>query len=93
MTEKMQVPLLATKGAPVIKRVDVTKFIEQSKSISSRTGSDTATEDNIATLLYYYSESFLETIEMINLYGRKKWVKLNTKRKDTFRHIDSQVYM
>jgi hypothetical protein len=47
--EKKQMPLPGTMGAPVFGGADVTKFIEAYESLSSRTGTDPAAEDVIAT--------------------------------------------
>jgi hypothetical protein len=91
--EKKQMPLPANLGAPVFGGADVTKFIEAYKSLCSRTGTDPAAEDVIATFPYYCSEMILETIEMMNGYLTKDWVQLEEELKDAFRHADSQVYM
>jgi hypothetical protein len=50
--EKMQ-PLPGTMGAPVFGGADVTKFVEAYESLFSRTRTDPAAEDDIATFPYY----------------------------------------
>jgi len=87
----MQLP--GTMGTPVFGGADVTKFIEAYKSLSSRTGTDSAAEDVIATFPYYCSETFQDTMKMMNGYPRKDWVQLKEELKDSFRHTDSRVYM
>jgi len=86
-------PLPGTMGAPVFGGADVTKFIEAYESLSSRTGTDPAAEDVIATFPYYCSETIQETIKMMNGYLRKDWEQLKEELKDAFRHADSRVYM
>jgi len=51
--EKKQMPLPGAMGAPVFGAADVTQFIEAYKSLFSRTGTDLAAEDVIATFPYY----------------------------------------
>jgi hypothetical protein len=91
--EMKQMPLPGTMGPPVFRGADVTKFIEVYKSHSSRTGTDPAAEDVIATFPYYRSETIQETIKMMNGYLTKDWVQLKEEQKDAFRHADSRVYM
>ena len=79
-------------GAPVFGGANVTQFIEACESLYSRTGTDPAAEDVIATFPYYRSERIRETIKMINGYLTKDWVKLKEELKDNFRHADSRVY-
>jgi hypothetical protein len=91
--EKMQMPIPGTMGAPVFGGADVTKFIEAYDSLSSRTRTDPAAEDVIATFPYYCLETIQETIKMMNGYLMKDWVQLKEELKDGFRHADSRVYM
>jgi hypothetical protein len=91
--EKRQMPLPGTMGAPVFRGADVTKFIEAYESLSSRTGTDPAAEDVIATFPYYCSETIQETIKMMSGYLKKDWELLKEELKDAFRHADSRVYM
>jgi hypothetical protein len=51
--EKQHMPLPGTMGAPVFGGGDVTKFMEAYESPSSRTGTDPAAGEVIATCLYY----------------------------------------
>jgi len=73
--------------------VDVTKFIEAYESLSSRTGTDPAAEDAIATFSYYCSETIQKAIKMMNGYLKKDWEQLKKGLKDAFRHADSRVNM
>jgi len=86
-------PLPGTMCAPVFGGADVTKFIEEYESLSSRTGTNPAAEDVIATFPYYCSETIQETIKMMNGYLTKDWVLLKEELKDAFWHADSRVYM
>jgi hypothetical protein len=91
--EKKQMPLPGTMGAPVFGGAHVTKFIEAYESLSSRTETDPAAEDVIATFPYYCSETIQETMKMMNGYLTKDWVQLKEELKDAFWHADSRVYM
>lgn len=64
--ERMQTQLLNTIGALVCGDVDVTKFIEAYKILSSCAGTDVAAEDDVTTVLYYCSGMILETKTMMN---------------------------
>jgi len=86
-------PLPGTMGAPVFGGADVTKCIEAYGSLSSRTGTNPAADDVIATFPYYCSETIQEMIKMMNGYLMKEWVQLKEELQDAFRHADSRVYM
>jgi hypothetical protein len=80
-------------GAPVFGGADVTKLIVVYESLSSRTGTDPAAEDVIATFPYYCSETIQETIKMMSRYLTKDWVQLKEELKDAFWHANIRVYM
>jgi len=91
--QKNQMPLLGTLGTPVFGGADVTNFIEAYKCLSSRTWTNLAADDLIATVLYFCLETILEMIKMMNGYLRKDWVHLKEEVKDGIEDTDSRVYL
>jgi len=80
-------------GAPVFGGADETNFFKTYEIPSSRTRTDPAAEDAIATFPYYCSETIQETIIMMTGYLKKDWVQMKEVLKDAFRHTDSRLYM
>jgi len=91
--EKKEIPLPGTMGTPVFGGADITKPIKAYESISSRTVTDLAADDDIAMFPYYCSETIQETIKMMNGYLRKDWMQLKEELKDAIRHANSRVHM
>jgi len=91
--ERMQTQLLNTIGALVCGDVDVTKFIEAYKILSSCAGTDVAAEDDVTTVLYYCSGMILETKTMMNWYLTKHKVQWREEPKNALGHPDGRVYM
>jgi len=79
--------------APSLGGVDVTKFIEAYKSLTSGPATNPAAKDIIATFLYYRLEAIEETIKLMNGYLRKDWELLKEQLKDAIGNMDSQVDM
>jgi len=91
--QKKQMPQLGTMGAPVCGGADITKFIEEYQSLSSRIGTDTVPKQVIAKFPYYCSDTIHEMIKMMNRYLRKDCIQLNQDLKGTFQHVYRRVYM
>jgi len=80
-----QMPLLGTKGAPVFRGSDNTKFIEACESLSSRKGTYPAAEEVITTFAYWSSKPIQETFKTMNGYVIKDCVQVIQEPKDAFR--------
>jgi len=67
--------------------------MQESQSVSSRTGTNQAAEDVIASCPCYLSETINDRIKMINQYPRTDWANLKMEWNNRLRHSDSKGYV
>jgi hypothetical protein len=71
-----QMSRLSIMGAPGLRGMDITKFIHVYECFQSRTGTDLAAENIIATFHFSCSEPIQVLIEVMSGYLRKDWEQL-----------------
>jgi hypothetical protein len=70
-TQRNQMPLPYSPGAPIFRGSDVTTFLHKYESIAAFTATDPFSRNVVVMLPYYCTEAIRETVMMMRGYERR----------------------
>jgi hypothetical protein len=91
-TQRNQMPLAYSPGAPIICGSDMTTFLYKYESLAAFTSPDTSISDAITMFPYYCVEcsAIRDTVVMMRGYVERDWAALKKEMLDALRYTDSR---
>jgi hypothetical protein len=92
-TQRNQIPLPYSPGAPIFRGSDVTTILHKYESLAACTSTDPSSSDAVKMFPYYCVEvsDVRDTVVMMRGYVERNWAILRTEMLGMCRHADSEA--